>query len=44
MDITNRDRRLTNARRKGKSVQGGGAKRIHLLTTIIANRAAKEAK
>jgi hypothetical protein len=43
MEITNRDRRLANARRKGKSVQGGGAKRIHLLTTIITNRA-KEAK
>jgi len=44
MDITNRDRKQSNARRKGKAVQGGGAKRIHLLTTIFTNRAAKEVK
>ena len=43
MDLTNRDRKLSNKKRKGRSVQGGGVKRIHLLQSLFAKRAAAAA-
>ena len=39
--MTNRERRQQNDRRRGKAVQGGGVKRLHLLATIEAKRYAE---